>query len=74
MTGRPAILIDPLGITAFDLRPAQDAIRRKHGPRYHLSEAALWEVAALWGFAPGDPAINPHGVFMDCGNLDRGAH
>lgn len=69
MTGLPAISVEPLGVTAFDMRPAQAAIRCQHGPRYHLSKAALWEVAALWGLTPGDPAINPHGVFADAETL-----
>ena len=55
--------IEIAGISALDLRDAQNAIRRAYGPRYHVNEQALWDVAALWGIAPEHERINPHGVF-----------
>lgn len=55
--------IEIAGLPALDLRSAQQAIRAAHGPRYHVSDQALWEVAALWGIAPQHGRINPHGVF-----------
>lgn len=63
MTAHPLICLAWAGIEAIDLRPAQDAIRARHGPDYHLSEACLWEVAALWGIERGHGAINSAGVF-----------
>lgn len=55
--------IEIAGLPALDLRPAQQAIRAAHGPRYHVTDQALWEVASLWGIAPQHGRINPHGVF-----------
>lgn len=40
-----------------------DVIRAKHGERYYLSAAALWEAAALWGVTPETGGINDCGVF-----------
>lgn len=59
----PLIRLEPLGIEALNLRPAQDAIRAQYGPRYHVSEDCLREVAALWGAQPHE-IINDAGVFM----------
>jgi hypothetical protein len=58
------IILEPLGIKALDLREAGQVIRRKYGPRCHVMEEALREVAALWGSAPGDCRINDCGVFV----------
>lgn len=53
----------PGGVSAFDLTPAQNTIRANYGRDYHRMDAALWDVAALWGIAPEHERINPHGVF-----------
>jgi len=62
-TDHPRIRLEPLGIEVLNLRPAQDAIRAKYGPRYHVSDDCLWEVAALWGVQPHHEIINDAGVF-----------
>ncbi|MEO1282929.1 MAG: hypothetical protein AAFV69_14475 [Pseudomonadota bacterium] len=59
----PLFTLDVTGVAVCDLQPAQDAIRRKYGPRYHVSEHALWDCAALWGIAPTHHRINDCGVF-----------
>ncbi len=63
MTACQRITIGPLGIAALDLRPAQAAIRKAHGPRYHVIDQAMWDVAALWGITPEHQRINDCGVF-----------
>jgi hypothetical protein len=60
----PKIILDSPGIKVLDLREAQNAIRRKYGPRYHVMDEALREVAALWDIAPGNHRINDCGVFI----------
>lgn len=64
MTRLPHITVDPPGIKVLNLREAQNAIRRKYGPRYHIMDEALRDVAALWGIAPHDDCINDCGVFI----------
>lgn len=58
------IRLEPFGFEAIDLTELQAVIRRKYGPRYHVSDAWRDETAALWGILPGDGSINEHGVFL----------
>ncbi len=53
-----------MSISAKDLQPEQDAIRRKYGRDWHHSPKALLEVAALWG-ASIDADTNDCGVFQE---------
>lgn len=64
MKSFPRIRLEPLGIEALDMRPAQDDIRAKYGPLYHVNDACLREVAALWGIEPQHECINDVGVFI----------
>lgn len=66
----PRIRLDPLGIEALDMRPAQNEIRARYGSDYHLSDACLQDVAALWGIGPDHACINRHGVFDPCQSLE----
>lgn len=64
MKEHPRIKMEPLGIEALDLRPAQDDIRARYGPRYHVMKECLRDVAALWGIGPDQCCINDAGVFI----------
>lgn len=61
--------LDPFEFEVIDFTDVQNAIRRKHGPRYHLSEACRAEIAALWGASPGDGSINDCGVFQNVDDI-----
>lgn len=56
--------LEPLAFEVTDFTDVQNAIRRKHGPRYHLSPDRRAEIAALWGMRPDDASINDAGVFL----------
>jgi transposase len=62
-----------LGIEALNLRPAQNDIRRRYGPRYHVSEECLREIAALWGIELAGERINDAGVFTLYRDIERRA-
>lgn len=64
MTALPRIRLEPLGIEALDMRPAQQDIRERFGPRYFADDACLREVAALWGINAHHECINDAGVFI----------
>lgn len=59
----PPITLEPLGLTALDMHPGQHAIRARYGPRYHVLDDALRDVASLWGLTLELGRINAHGVF-----------
>lgn len=67
------VRLAPSGIDALDMRPAQDAIRRKYGPRYHVMDECMTEVAALWGIGLDRTCINDAGVFVSYETLDHRA-
>lgn len=73
MTARPRIRLEPFGIEALDMRPAQNAIRIKYGPRYFADDACLREVAALWGIDPKHEGINDSGVFIPYKKIEHRA-
>ncbi|MCC7253613.1 hypothetical protein [Hyphomicrobium sp.] len=60
----PRIGLDPLGIEALDMRPAQNEIRARYGRGYHVNDDCLRDVAALWGIGPNHECINDSGVFI----------
>lgn len=60
--------------SARNLSDLQDAIRAKHGERYYLSPAAMWEAAALWGVTPETGGINDCGVFTSLIDVIRFCH
>jgi hypothetical protein len=66
----PRIRLEPLDIEALDMRPAQNEIRARYGSGYHLSDACLQDVAALWGIGPEHACINRHGVFEPYQSLE----
>lgn len=70
LTPHPEIILAG-GVSAFDLTPAQNAIRIQYGRNYHRMDAALWDVAALWGIAPEHERINQHGVFAPVDEVIR---
>lgn len=59
----PRIRLDPLGIEALDMRPAQNEIRARYGRGYHVNDDCLRDVAALWDIARQHDCINDSGVF-----------
>ena len=61
----PHLSIPGLNIAAFDLRPAQTAIKEKYGAGFHLDSDCLTEIASLWQVSPGDGLINSSGVFTN---------
>lgn len=69
----PRIRLELLGIEVLHLRPAQNAIRQKHGPRYHVMDECLRDVAALWGIEPPLACINDAGVFIPYESVERRA-
>lgn len=68
-TEHPRIRIEALCIEVIDLRPAQNAVRAKYGPRYHVSDNCLREIAILWGIEQPQGIINDAGVFKTCKNI-----
>lgn len=73
MNTQPRIIIESLSIEALDMRPAQNAIRAKFGPRYHVNPECLKEIAALWWIEPPNNCINDRGVFVACTRIDHRA-
>lgn len=65
-TTHPLIRLEPSGIKVLHLRPAQDDIRARYGPRYHVDDHCLRDIAALWGFEPDQEGKNGAGVFDPC--------
>lgn len=64
MNTLPRIILESLSVEALNMRRAQDAIRAKYGPRYHVNPECLAEIAALWGIEPHHDCINDAGVFI----------
>lgn len=73
MNPLPRIRLDPTGVEVLNLRPAQDVIRRKYGPLYHVNDDCLREVAGLWGIEAHHACINDAGVFMSYNEIEHRA-
>lgn len=66
----PRIRLDPLGIEALDMRPAQNEIRARYGRGYHVNDDCFRDVAALWGITGQHDCINNSGVFIPYDRLE----
>lgn len=69
MTAPACIQIEPMGIKAVDMRPAQQALRVQYGRRYYLSPECLRDVAALWGVVLPSPYMYDVGVFRNARSI-----